>query len=241
MLSYKEIRCVLVRSILNYSKDIKRQKGVFSVKKIKYIIGVSVVLVIGFWFALSGNMQKKKVVCVGDSITYGSGVGRRRKSRSYPAVPQKKLGDDYQVLNYGLRSRTLLDYGSYPYTKEAYYKRTLKEKADIYIIMLGTNDSKIINWNTNDYKQRLNKFVESYQNANKDAHIYIMRPSRCFPDKTTGRVKYAIQNEHIEDEIYKSVAEVGQERGVAVIDLYHLTEKHPDWFKDGVHPNAKWV
>lgn len=207
-------------------------------KKVWFVIGIAAAFAVGIWLALSGNMQKTKVVCVGDSITYGSGVGRRRKSQSYPAVLQKKLGDNYQVLNYGLRSRTLLDYGSYPYTEEAYYKKTLAEKADIYIIMLGTNDSKIMDWNTDDYKEQLGRFVESYQKANEDARIYLMQPSKCFPDRLTGKVRYTIQNERIENEIYESIAEIGLERGVTVIDLYHLTEHHPDWFRDGVHPNA---
>lgn len=104
--------------------------------------------------------------------------------------------------------------------------------------MLGTNDSKIINGNADDYKKQLGKFVESYQNANKNARIYLMQPPRCFPDKITGLVRYTIQNEHIEDEIYKSVEETGWKRGVGVIDLYHLTENHPEWFKDDIHPNA---
>lgn len=204
----------------------------------RFLIVLLVIFVIGVWMALSGDMQKKKVVCVGDSITYGSGVGKRRKNQSYPAVLQKKLGNDYQVLNYGLRSRTLLDYGAYPYTEEAYYKKTLKEKADIYIIMLGTNDSKIRNWNTDDYKEQLRTFVESYQEANEDARIYIMQPSRCFPDKNSGKVRYKIQNELIATEIHKSIAEAGLELGAEVIDLYELTKDHPDWFADGVHPNA---
>ena len=72
----------------------------------------------------------------------------------YPAILQEKLGSRYRVRNYGLRGRTLLDYGNFPYKEEPEYKETLKEKADIYIIMLGTNDSKVRNWNTEDYKEQ---------------------------------------------------------------------------------------
>lgn len=191
------------------------------------------------WTAVTEEMQKVKIVCVGDSITYGSGVGKRRKEQSYPAVLQKRLGENYRVLNYGLRSRTLLDYGAYPYTEEKEYQKTLKEKADIYIIMLGTNDSKIKNWNTDDYKEQLRAFVRSYQETGEGTKVYLMQPPRSFPDAVTGKVRYGIHNKRIANEIHKSVAEVGLECGAEVIDLYHLTERHADWFADGVHPNAE--
>ena len=99
----------------------------------------------------------------------------------------------------------------------------MKEKADIYIIMLGTNDSKVRNWNTEDYKEQLRAFVESYQRINDEANIYLMQPPRGFPDEKTVIVNYKIKEDLIATEIYKSVAEVGLECGATVIDLYELT------------------
>lgn len=127
----------------------------------------------------------------------------------------------------------------FPYKEEPEYKKTLKEKGDVYIIMLGTNDSKVRNWNTEDYKEQLRVFVTSYQKVNKRAKIYLMQPPRCFPDEKTGIVNYKVKNDLIATEIHKSVAEVGLECGAIVIDLYEFTEDHGDWFADGVHPNVK--
>lgn len=197
------------------------------------------VILLCLFILLAFHMRQVKVVCVGDSITYGSGARRYRDTKSYPALLQKKLGNGYRVRNYGLRGRTLLDYGNFPYKEEPEYKKTLKEKGDVYIIMLGTNDSKVRNWNTEDYKEQLRAFVTSYQKVNKRAKIYLMQPPRCFPDEKTGIVNYKIKNDLIATEIHKSVAEVGLECGAIVIDLYEFTEDHGDWFADGVHPNVK--
>lgn len=91
------------------------------------------VILLCLFILLAFHMRQTKVVCVGDSITYGSGAGKYRKTKSYPAILQEKLGRRYRVRNYGLRGRTLLDYGNFPYKEEPEYKETLKEKADIYI------------------------------------------------------------------------------------------------------------
>lgn len=197
------------------------------------------VILLCLFILLAFHMRQVKVVCVGDSITYGSGAGRYRDTKSYPVLLQKKLGNGYRVRNYGLRGRTILDYGNFPYKEEPEYKKTLKEKGDVYIIMLGTNDSKVRNWNTEDYKEQLRAFVTSYQKVNKRAKIYLMQPPRCFPDEKTGIVNYKVKNDLIATEIHKSVAEVGLECGAIVIDLYEFTEDHGDWFADGVHPNVK--
>lgn len=98
-------------------------------RTITIIIGT---VILCLFLLMTFHMRQTKVVCVGDSITYGSGAGKYRKTKSYPAILQEKLGSRYRVRNYGLRGRTLLDYGNFPYKEEPEYKETLKEKADIY-------------------------------------------------------------------------------------------------------------
>ena len=58
-----------------------------------------------------------RVACVGDSITYGSGIPDREHN-SYPAQLQKLLGDGYEVRNFGVSGATLLKNGDKPYWKE---------------------------------------------------------------------------------------------------------------------------
>lgn len=124
---------------------------------------------------------KIHIACVGDSITYGAGVLGHRRSQSYPAYLQENLGEKYQVLNYGLSGRTLMDEGDVPYRSEKLYQKSLDAKADIYLLMLGTNDAKDYQWDAACLCQRDQDFVAAYQTAAPQAKIYLMQPPRAFP------------------------------------------------------------
>ncbi|MBO4667107.1 MAG: hypothetical protein J5666_03150 [Bacilli bacterium] len=112
---------------------------------------------------------KLHIACIGDSVTFGNGVYPFQKQKSYPALLDKKVGSDYQVLNYGLSGRTLMDEGDHPYTKEKFYEISHNVKANIYTIMLGSNDSRSYNWqyageNGDNFKEELIEFTMSYLN-----------------------------------------------------------------------------
>ena len=50
--------------------------------------------------------QRIKVACVGNSITYGTGLADRA-TQSYPVQLQKLLGEHYEVENFGKPGATL--------------------------------------------------------------------------------------------------------------------------------------
>ena len=52
--------------------------------------------------------QRIKVACVGNSITYGTGLSDR-VTQSYPVKLQKLLGERYEVENFGKPGATLLN------------------------------------------------------------------------------------------------------------------------------------
>ena len=102
------------------------------------------------------------VCCVGDSITYGRGL-KHRKTEAYPSVLQGLLGEGYTTHNYGYSRRCAINAAYYPYVREEYYIKTLELNADIYIIMLGTNDTKPYNWDATAYHEDLKNIVDSYK------------------------------------------------------------------------------
>ena len=51
-----------------------------------------------------------RVACVGDSITFGSGI-KNRDQNSYPAQLGAMLGEKYEVRNFGVGGATLLKNG----------------------------------------------------------------------------------------------------------------------------------
>ena len=227
-------------------------------KAVKVIIGVSSVLLsLGVATAIvvptaihaneypsapRVNKNKKHIACIGDSITYGTGV-LFRDYESYPACLSKKVSKDFQVLNYGLSGRTAMTSGNRPYTEESFYQISKDVEADIYIIMLGTNDSKAKNWNKSgedgeNYKEDLKNLVLSYKNLQNSPSIYLMQPPKAFPNGKSNLSVYSIDDSIISTSIYEIVKEVSQELNVGCIDLYNLTKDHPNWYMDGVHPNA---
>lgn len=187
--------------------------------------------------------NKTKVACIGDSITYGMGVWARHDYESYPAYLQNELGPTYQTLNYGLSGRTLCKEGDRPYTSEDFFEVSHSVQADIYIIMLGTNDAKPHNWEKSEngalYHSELKAFVSSYLALKNSPTVYLLQPPKAFPYGSSGVVGYSIDDAVIENEIHSIVAEVSQELGVECVDLYALTSPHREWFSDGVHPNAE--
>ena len=180
--------------------------------------------------------DKKHIACIGDSITFGAGVqGKREKTWEY--FLNRILGDEVQVLNYGISGRTLRKEGDYPYTAEKFYDISRKVRADIYLIMLGTNDAKPYNWNKDSYKEELLSFVKTYLMTGGE--VILMTPPTCFPEEKTGVVAFDIDEETVNGPVPEIVKEAGKELSLQVIDLSRFTEGHPEWFDDGVHPNEE--
>ena len=184
--------------------------------------------------------NKKHIICIGDSITFGAGVARNRNTQSYPAILSQLVPETWQVLNYGLSGRTLLDEGDTPYRKEKYYYQSLKERADIYIIMLGTNDSKPYNWEENKdlYQEELVEMIRGYQYLPDKPEVIVLQPPKCFPEAEGKEIVYDISDDVVKDGVYHAVQKAAEVCGVKCLDLYRLTENHAEYFQDGVHPNA---
>ena len=78
-----------------------------------------------FFACVAMAQEKIKVACVGNSITYGTGVAEREKN-AYPVKLQQMLGDKYEVGNFGKPGATLLNKGhpcipAAEYTDDALY------------------------------------------------------------------------------------------------------------------------
>ena len=218
-------------------------------KYIKIAIIVSIVLVIaigavGFHFinkminpeVIVHGTGEQKVLCIGDSITFGQGVLMNREKEGFPAFLAEKLGNEYQVFNYGLCNRTLASTSDLPYPKEAFAKASLEQDADIIIIMLGTNDSKPDFWDAEKYEKEYIAFVESYQNMSSKPEVYVMLPPQIVKDPEDNG---DCSNEILTKEVIPAIKRVAEATGAKEIDLYSATEGHEDWYADGLHPNAE--
>ena len=185
-----------------------------------------------------GEDSRVRVTCVGDSLTYGSGVLKTRETDSYPAQLQAKLGTSHIVSNYGLRNATASANGDLPYIDSQEYAQSLKSNPDVVILMLGTNDSKTQNWDAQEYEQGLKKLVESYKTLSSNPTVYLMRSPYCYSVKENDIAEYNIQPDIVAGEIADIIAAVASETGIDVIDLYTPTEGKEQLYTDGIHFNA---
>ena len=182
------------------------------------------------------------IVALGDSITFGAGVKKTRKSDSWEAKLEKLFGGSYQVLNYGISGATLQDEGNKPYWNmpekqlQGYPQAALAWNPEIVILMLGTNDSKPYNWNRERYQAQLDQRVKELKASGK--RLILMCPPFACPADGSEEVAFDIKNETIRDEIVPIVKACAQENQVECIDLYALTQGHGEYFADGVHPNS---
>lgn len=175
----------------------------------------------------------KEIACVGDSITYGAGVMFQRNCAFASLLPEY-MGEDYYTVNYGVNARTLMSTGDLTYEKTHNSKMFWKSAPDTILFMLGTNDSKKINWNAEQYKKEYIAYVERMKNMESQPKLYVMLPPRVFKEVKTDK---DCCNENIVGELIPIVKEVAAQCNVPVIDLYSFTKDHPEWFNDGVHPN----
>lgn len=175
-----------------------------------------------------------KVACVGNSVTYGAGIAERGKM-SYPAQLQQRLGDGYEVKNYGHSGATLLKKGHNPYWKLKEFEEAVNFNPDIVIIHLGLNDTDPRNWPryrdefNQDYKELIDTFKE------KDAEVWICKLTPIFHEHP--RFKSGTRNWFWK--IQKEIERVAETSNVGLIDLHTPLYNRPDLFPDALHPNAE--
>ncbi len=178
------------------------------------------------------SAENIRFACVGDSITYGFGVALNRSEDSYEAQLQTLLGIEYQVLNYGDGGTTLLKSGDKPYWDSKFFQYSQESDPAIVTIMLGTNDTKPQNWNAIDYETQLAEFVDIYKNLPSRPEVYLLTPPAIFQNMI-GASNDIVQNEEI-----PIILRVGEQTNTPVVDIFSATKDHPEYFPDGVHPNA---
>jgi acyl-CoA thioesterase I len=173
---------------------------------------------------------KVKVACVGDSITQGAGT----KGNPYPKQLQELLGDKWEVGNFGVSGRTLLDKGDHPYSKEKKYQDALAMKPNVVIIKLGTNDTKPQNWKFKDeFEADYKKLIASFQALESKPRIFICRPVPVIGDGAWGINEASLQEQ------MPILDKLSKEMGVGIIDMYAALKDKPELIPDKVHPNAE--
>ena len=179
--------------------------------------------------------QPYTIYCIGDSLTYGvipNTAGKR--DVNYPEVLAGLLGEGYEVVNLGKPGRSLTE-GGVCYLKVPEYQQSIDAAADMYIIMLGTNDANLWEkWDAEAYEHDLNMVVDTYKEANPDTIIVLIAPPTVLPDESTGKIM--MDKSLLEGFIHDTVQKTAEEKGALFLDMYAQTTEHPEWIgADGIH------
>lgn len=182
---------------------------------------------------------KLHVACVGDSITYGCSLPLFFLRR-YPAVLQKLMGPDAQVAAFGVNSRTLQDTGEKPYRKEKAFRQSQDWLPDVVVILLGTNDSKDVNWISEEaFGQQYRELIGEYRTLSSRPRILVCTPPRAFvPANRFFRIMNDAKFDRV-PVIAELVRNAAEKTGVELVDLYKMTEDRRELLgPDGLHPSA---
>lgn len=177
--------------------------------------------------------QALRVACIGNSITDGMGIDMS-EVYGYPAVLQRLLGKNYNVKNFGVSARTLMNKGDLPYMKEQAWADVQAFLPNIVVIKLGTNDSKDYNWiHGADYGADLQKMVDTLRALPSKPQIYVCSPIPA------ARI-WGISDSVIVNGEIPAIKRVVKKNKLAYIDLH--TEFKPTeglMQRDGIHPTDK--
>ena len=179
-------------------------------------------------------MTRIRVACIGDSITWGFTLLKRRK-QGYPALLQEKLGEGYEVRNFGYNDASARFDADTPYVNKRVYRESLSWNPDIVLIMLGTNDTKPCNWDPVVFRHDYQCLVKSYMDLPSKPRVILIAPIRIHLPFTIPVL--GLYPKTMEEGVRPAIHDVASWQGLELVDLVDL---FPDskYCKDGVHPQA---
>lgn len=217
-----------------------------TLKQIKSQKTVSILLMALFCLTtlqLSAAAKRKKVAaepvrvaCVGNSITYGTGIADREHF-SYPVQLQQMLGNGYVVGNFGKPGATLLNKGHRPYVEQPEFKEALRFKGDIAVIHLGINDTDPRNWPNyrDEFVKDYLSIMDSLRAANPKVRFILARMTPI----ADRHPRFQSGTKQWHDEIQTAIETVARVSGAELIDFHEPLYPYPNLLPDAIHPNPE--
>ena len=183
-----------------------------------------------------GAAQPIRVACVGNSITYGTGIADREHF-SYPVQLQNMLGSKYLVGNFGKPGATLLYKGHRPYVEQPEFKEALRFKGDIAVIHLGINDTDPRNWPNyrDEFVKDYLSIMDSLRAANPKVRFILARMTPI----ADRHPRFQSGTKQWHDEIQTAIETVARISGAELIDFHEPLYPYPNLLPDAIHPNPE--
>lgn len=186
--------------------------------------------------AASKKQKTVRVACIGNSITYGTGIADRTND-SYPSQLQRLLGSNYQVGNFGKPGATLLCHGHRPYVKQEEFKEAIAFKGDIAVMHLGINDTDPRNWPNyrDEFVKDYLSIMDSLRAANPKVRIILARMTPI----ADRHPRFVSGTKQWHGEIQTAIETVARVSGAELIDFYEPLYPYPYLLPDAIHPNTE--
>lgn len=190
------------------------------------------------------NAQAKKILCFGDSLTWGNHFEGHRfpVDQRWTFMLQKLLWDEFDVIEEGLRARTTnIEDRARPGRNGFDYFRPCFEslgKVEFLILFLGTNDAKNrFHLTGGDIMKNIElylDFVSSYNNDNsqKPTRIILVSPPKINIEFLGPESSFDQKSNHTLEQLSLLEEDFSSKEGHISINLYKkiIWNKH-----DGVH------
>jgi acyl-CoA thioesterase I len=193
-----------------------------------FAIGIAAILIVAgleaYLIAIQYNETNTiRVACVGDSITADA---------NYPDQLEVFLGANYDVINFGVGRTTVSRDFEKPYYNQSKAIFAHFFNPRIVIIMLGTNDAFLSAQQRSNFITDYTMLIHSFQTLSSKPTIYIVTPPPVFNNSI------GLNSAVVENEVLPLVKQTAENLNLTLIDIHTPLLGHPEYFKDGVHPNS---
>ena len=189
-----------------------------------------------------GQVATIRVACIGNSITYGTGLQDPVRD-SYPSQLQQLLGTSYEVGRFGKPGATLLRRAFRPYFQQQEFHEAMNflrqsgAAPPIAVIHLGINDTDPLAWPNyrDEFIPDYSALIDSIRKANPKARILVARMTPL--SDRHHRFLSGTRDWHAE--IQQTIELIAQRKQCELIDFYEPLHHRPELFPDAVHPNKE--
>jgi acetyl esterase/lipase/lysophospholipase L1-like esterase len=192
------------------------------------------------------------IACVGNSITAGNKLSDTASQR-YTSLLIKNLNTEYLSLginnldspviiaNKGLSGRTMLKNGTQPYWKEtATIGQIFTLKPNIITIMLGTNDTKPVNWShySSQFESDYTAMIDTFSSISSSPKIILCIPPPIFKVRTSASDTTTHSDSTMLYGIIPIIKKIAAAKSLPVIDTRTSLISRQNLFSDSLHPDS---
>lgn len=180
---------------------------------------------------LSLNCGREKrnyrIGALGDSITRGS------EQANYPSELKALIPDKDSVTNYGVAGTCLVKDCFAPIWNTSAFSALLKDKPDIILVMLGTNDVHFKNYGVRqNFEMDYREMIDLFQEMDSEPRIVLCYPPPFYENSPVG-------DSLVRTELIPIIDKIAADYHLEVVDTHFKVDDYPAHYPDKLHPDRE--